>query len=754
MELNISKNLKQSGSRLDYWQLLYCANFNAKPKQLEEHLDKKLAELYALAEQDHYFTIDASDNSYLERHFQGEMAALRSRGEGQNADYSEQNKKHTLGQMARYFSGIHKSEYSHLTEWFQETGCQKEIIALLLQETLSKVYGKDTVDGEEKTYVRKREQGKTIASHMALNAMTVPEIITGTQGALKFADVYFKALEILKEQCQGGSGVVLEGVNTFGMGNWLKFDSQYANPQGYHANVQKLQALVANTPWCTKYLAGSQLSQGDFYVFVDNGDEEKCFAPQPHIAVRLSGATIGEVRGILPGQEIESEYLQVAEDFLVNNKSISGGRTWLEDTALNRRYVAYNQAILDGTFRTEQIEDMLEDLGKTTRINSNRVALRSNLPLLKPLLSSYFKVPEDHINLDEMQKYPRKWIRSFDALHAVKAEHEKVTGGHFASRHVWPLVKTLGYAVSLGDCNSTLMEARQKLMLSLPDVKKKIADYFKVPAREVYFGNLDLADRQTYGVYIVFGDVTDSRNSRTQGDQSKYIEHFASHRHPAKTVKYIVGNVNIEYGLTKTFPQLLFCFGDFKVKGDNFQGAPHLKEVHGYLALNTTRVNNLSALKTAREGVFVKSSFIRNLGSLQTVEGPVELERSQINNLHNLITLPASLSIINTRMPHNLKLREVGGDITVKGYLDAPNLRQARKITSSGSLQISPDLKADVIVFNYREFSVAKYLVFRRKRLRNHDAGAPEHLTFAGMLAEKLSALAARFKGAMTGKSG
>ena len=528
MELTISKNLKQSGSKLDYWQLLYCANFNIKPKEFEEHIDRKLTELGRL--KDDYFIISAKDNPYLERHFQGEIAAYRSRGEGQRADYSEDNKESTLLGMARYFSEIHKAEYDHLAGWVHQADYPKEVIALLLQETLSKVYGKYIIDGEEKTYVRKREQGKSIASHMALNAMTVPEIINNTQGALKFADVYFDALELLKEQCRRGSGVTLEGVNTFGMGTWLKFDSKYANAHGFHANVQKLQALVANTPWCTKYLAGEQLSGGDFYVFVDNGDNETGTAPQPHIAVRLSGATIDEVRGILPGQEIEPDYLPVADDFLVNNKFISGGRIWLEDMALNKRYVAYNQAILDGTFDPENIQQLVKDLQNKGRHyyqeNSNKTTLRNNMPLLIPILSGHFKAPEEHINLAEMEKDPRKWIKSFDAMHAVNTEHKKVIGGNFNAQNVWQLVKTLGYAVSLGDCNSALTAARKTLAESLGGVKREIAKYFKVPERAVYLGDLDLADRKTYGTYIVFGDVIDSEEKRTQGDMAAYIRHF------------------------------------------------------------------------------------------------------------------------------------------------------------------------------------------------------------------------------------
>ena len=738
--------------------MLYCANFNVKPKQYEEHLEKKLAELYGLAEQGEYFAIDADDNPYLERQFRGEMAAFRARGEGQHADHSELNKENVLEQMAYHFSEVHHEEYKYLVAWFQQMEYPKEVTALLLQETLSKVYEKDLIDGEEKTYVRKREQGKSIANHMSLNGTTVPEIIANVQDAQKFADVYFKALEVLKAQCRDGSGLTLEGVDTFDMGCWIKFDSEYSNPQGYHDNVQKLQALVANTPWCTKSLAGSQLMCGDFYVFVDNGDEETRLDPQPHIAVRLSGSTIGEVRGILAGQEIEAKYLPVAEDFLVNNSSILGGRDWLEDMKLNKRYIAYSHAILHGTFQIESLQDMIDDLGKKTRQygeNSNKARLRIDLPFLRPFLANHFQVSEEHINFEEMEKHSGKWIKAFDATHEILAEYEKVLGGQFNERHVWQLVKTMGHAVSFGDCNTSLTEARKILLQGLWGVRREIARYFKVPEREVVLGDLDLADRKTYGTCIVFGDVFDSKERRIQGDMARYIkhferktiEHFARNRHPSKTLKYVVGNLSVEHGLTTSFPLLAFCFGDFKVKGDNFQGAVNLKEVHGCLSLDAAKILNLGALKTAKGGVFVNRSFVRNLGSLENVEGPVEFVKSQVLNLFNLVTLPGPLSVINTRMPHELKLKEVGGDIRVRGNLDAPNLVKAKTITILGSLTISPLLEADMIRFNCSEYSVADYLAFRRRvKPKKEVAPEPEPLTFFELVAKILEAFFAWLK--------
>ena len=723
MELVISKNLKQAGAKLEFWQLLYCVNFNVKPKQFPQHLEKKLPELYALAEKSQPFKIDIQDNPYLNRHFEGEIAALRARGEGQLADYSLQNKTEILRHIAIHFSDTHQEEYRHLVDWFRQTEFPKEVIALLLQETLSKVYEKDTVDGKEVTYVKKREKGKTLTGHMSLNMITVPEIIDNTQGATKFADVYFQALEVLKEQSRSSGRINFDGVNTLGMGNWLKFDSLYTNPKQFHDNVQKLKALVANTPWCTRTIAAYHLSGGDFYVFVDNGDEEKHIEPQPHLAVRMSGGDmIEEVRGILEGQEIEAEYLPVAEDFLVNNKSIRGGRVWLEDMKLNKRFIAYNQSILDGTFKIEDIQDLAEDLGQETKQygeNSNKTTLLSNLPLTKPLFASHFGVPEDYITFDELEKYPQKWVRSIESIREVLTEHKKITSGHFSLHDTWKLVKTLGYAVSLGECNSKLTETRKMLMDSLPSIKWDIAHYFKIPASEICFGDLDLANSEKYGAYIVFGNVIDSRKRRIRTSENKYIKHFKRPRHPSKTLKYIVGNVNLHFGLTRSFNSLDICWGDFTVTGDNFRGAPNLRDIFGYLLLNTTRSDYLGMLRTARDGILINNSSARDLGNLENVEGSVVIVNSQLNNLFKLRNLPGKLTVINSHMPRNFNPEEVTKGITVIGYLDVPTLRRTKIIKVYGNLIISPNLETDVINYNYRDYSVQEFLEIRNRKIRN-----------------------------------
>jgi hypothetical protein len=96
-------------------------------------------------------------------------------------------------------------------------------------------------------------------------------------------------------------------------GQWVKYN------QGKTRDAQKLyQSLESKgTGWCTAGLstAKMQIESGDFYVYYtdDAGGEPT----QPRIAIRMNGQNeIGEVRGILPHQNLESQMSPILNEKL------------------------------------------------------------------------------------------------------------------------------------------------------------------------------------------------------------------------------------------------------------------------------------------------------------------------------------------------------------------------------------------------------------------------------------------------------
>jgi len=90
-------------------------------------------------------------------------------------------------------------------------------------------------------------------------------------------------------------------------GIWYKF---------INGDAKELSSLVRDTPWCTgsESTAASQLSVGDFYVFVPFNNEEN-----EKIAIKFEGETIAEVRGTLNGQELKDSSTPIVDDFVTTN---------------------------------------------------------------------------------------------------------------------------------------------------------------------------------------------------------------------------------------------------------------------------------------------------------------------------------------------------------------------------------------------------------------------------------------------------
>jgi len=95
-------------------------------------------------------------------------------------------------------------------------------------------------------------------------------------------------------------------------GQWVKYN------QGNSADAETLYKSLESkgTGWCTAGLstAKTQIESGDFYVYYTEVNGEPT---QPRIAIRMNGQNeIGEVRGILPHQNLESQMSPVLNEKL------------------------------------------------------------------------------------------------------------------------------------------------------------------------------------------------------------------------------------------------------------------------------------------------------------------------------------------------------------------------------------------------------------------------------------------------------
>ena len=92
---------------------------------------------------------------------------------------------------------------------------------------------------------------------------------------------------------------------------WVVIPSKKHEPENFESNVEKLKTL-SHKSWCTKsYNAEPYLSEGDFHVYLENGD--------PKIGVRFIGNRIQEIQGELNDSKIPVQYFDVVKEH-INNK--------------------------------------------------------------------------------------------------------------------------------------------------------------------------------------------------------------------------------------------------------------------------------------------------------------------------------------------------------------------------------------------------------------------------------------------------
>jgi hypothetical protein len=117
-----------------------------------------------------------------------------------------------------------------------------------------------------------------------------------------FGKVYTNNLRLYE---MNGDKGVNTGENTT---KWVKIPSKEHDPGKFEDNVTKLKNL-SHPAWCTKATnARPYLSQGDFYIYLKNG--------QPKAAVRFIGDEIQEIQGAKNDGRIPFMYVDEIKTFL------------------------------------------------------------------------------------------------------------------------------------------------------------------------------------------------------------------------------------------------------------------------------------------------------------------------------------------------------------------------------------------------------------------------------------------------------
>lgn len=596
--LNMNNNIRNMN--ISKWEKIFASNYyknknydgktpafpsNNKEQVIKEDIEKELNKLYNLDKDTFKISLDSQS---LIREYESELKALEQRGEKDEANYIRNNKTKALEELSNIYSEKLYEEYKHIVDFIKNANYEDAFKALMLRETLLKVYKKD----DDKVIVKQRKLNETIEGHMLLNEKVLNVIYNNLDTYENFKELYYAGVAEFNNIIKDTSEITLKNVNTYGMGKWIKFDGRASDSKNYAENVIKLKTLVQDTPWCTKTLASTQLEQGDFYVFIDKDNK-------PHIAVKMNGNEIDEVRGIKNGnaQELEEEYRDVAISFLENNKDIKNGENWLDKEEWNKRLIRYSKEIEDGTFAVEDVPKLIEDLSRSDyrshfNANSNLEELKQKLPKAKKHLAEYYDCTEEEICIGDY--YPGIEIRC-------------------------------PYVVILGNAYFSLSD-----VTDLGKLQNIGGDAYFNTSNIIYLGKL-----QSIGGNAIFSfsKITNLGKLQSIGG-SVYFED--SNITNLEKLQIIGKGAYFSDSEITNLGELQSIGGNAHFHDSKITTLGELQKIGGNAYFEHSNITDLGKLQKIGENTYFEYSNITNLGKLQSIERNAYFDFSKVTDLGNI----------------------------------------------------------------------------------------------------------------------
>jgi hypothetical protein len=269
----------------------------------------------------------SKDSNDITRAISQEIEARREQGD---TDENLERYKQQIDNPSfrkRYIDNYYQTQKNAIDEWARYLTLSEYPVSfkyLMLKAVLNYNYNLKTNKLDERT-------DTTTRGFTPFDAGTLSQLYDVK------SDFLLKDYAILQNENSIAIANAKQVAATSGGGKWIRFEGgRNVNEETLSQNARELSALVQDTTWCTKTLAKSQLTNGDFYVYATEANN-KLF---PRIGIRMEGENVAEVRGTASSaQDIEPEMLPIAEDFLENNIPNNSGKRWLDSIKYNREAV-------------------------------------------------------------------------------------------------------------------------------------------------------------------------------------------------------------------------------------------------------------------------------------------------------------------------------------------------------------------------------------------------------------------------------
>ena len=390
---------------------------------------------------------------------------------------------------------------------------------------------------------------------------------------------------------------------------WVIIPSKKHDPENFEANVEKLKALSNNT-WCTKSNnAEPYLSEGDFHVYLENG--------QPKLGVRFVGDEIEEIQGERNNGRIPFGYLDVMQKHIRENDLQLGNKAEQEINSAKKVQQEIQKIKSD-----LKLQEAIKNNDYTTIFNYFGIATKKGKDGYLTI-SEYRQPSEDYtfkdIGIDENKLYE---------LAKIKKIKESASFNDSQIRDLGCLESIGGYA-------------------SFIDSQVSDLGNLKHIGGDAYFGGSqisDLGNLKHIGGDAYFG-----------GSQISDLGYLES----------IGGGAYFEGSQINDLGNLRFIGGYAEFNDSQISDLGNLRFIRGNVWFSDSQVSDLGNLESIGGDADFRNSQITNLGNLKDIGGTAHFSNSQIKYLGK-VDIGGDIYIEDSQLTvdefENLKIESINFD--------------------------------------------------------------------------------------------
>lgn len=410
-------------------------------------------------------------------------------------------------------------------------------------------------------------------------------------------------------------------------GEWVVIPSYKNDPENFKKNVEALR-VFSNYTWCTHNdKAKPYLEQGDFHVYLENG--------QPKIGIRFKGDEIQEIQGEKNDGKIPYVYSDIVLERVGNKKCSWQAKTELNDLKIRNANIKTIKNDLKDAIKNNDAEEIFRYLGyindgKKVKKESNNIFSRIANFFGANSQKSKVKTPIEQKELK------------------IEAYHQPGVFRKYAGN-------SLDGAISFKDLGID------------EDMLLKNVKYIK--------GNANFSDSSATSlgnVEVIGGDAI-FRESRVK-DIGK--------------LKRIGGLANFSDSQITSLNDLKKIQGNAIFKYSKIDSLGNLKHIGGVLDLQDSEVKDLGELETIGWSAFFNNSKVTSLKHLKRIGYKASFMNSNVTDLGELEYIGGDAIFINSKIKDTSSIKQIRGEAFYDKKNKPTKLNKSKMKSESALLDI------------------------------------------------------------------